>query len=234
MAYGRHYGGRRRGARRARINRRVRRRAMRRLRRFPRSVTTMSNIPRVQKLRYCQPILLQSVGGAQAKYQFRANSLFDPDYTSVGHQPLRFDQLSTFYGNYIVVGSKITVLQIGGSPAAVTYGILALYLSDSNSIPNVNEQLIENGKCKWTLTTDSSNMKVKLTEKFSAKKFFNITNIKDNESRIGAAIDANPADIAMFNLVLGPLDGASGISLRFLVTIDYLAIFQQPLDVPQS
>lgn len=46
----------------------------------------------------------------QQIYRFRGNSLYDPDYTGIGVQPYGFDQLCpTFYNNYNVRGSKITV-----------------------------------------------------------------------------------------------------------------------------
>lgn len=40
---------------------------------------------------------------------FRGNSIFDPDFTGVGSQPMGHDQWATLYRRYRVIGSKITV-----------------------------------------------------------------------------------------------------------------------------
>jgi len=61
------------------------------------------------KLQYCDVVQLAASAGSPGLYQFRMNSLFDPDYTSTGHQPQWFDQLSAVYSYYRVLKSKITV-----------------------------------------------------------------------------------------------------------------------------
>lgn len=42
-------------------------------------------------------------------YAFRANSIYDPDYTGTGGQPLGRDQWATLYSKYRVFASKIEV-----------------------------------------------------------------------------------------------------------------------------
>lgn len=60
------------------------------------------------KLHYCDVVQLTASAGTPGIYQFRMGSLFDPDYTGIGHQPQWFDQLSAVYDYYKVLGSKIT------------------------------------------------------------------------------------------------------------------------------
>ena len=203
--------------------------------RVPRSITTMANIPSMQKLRYVTTVLLSnSGGGSKAYYQFRTNSLHDPDYTSTGHQPCRYDQLSQFYAKYCVVGAKITVRHVGGWGTNKTPFILACYLDDDATPPTDITAMIENGKCKYRLVNgDAGHGQTKLVQYFSAKKFFNITNIKDND-QISALTNASPADVAIFNVCAQANDGSSAFDASLLVTIDYLAIFQEPIDLAQS
>lgn len=55
------------------------------------------------------------------QYSFRLNSLFDPDLTGTGHQPLGFDQIKLFYTRYRVF-SVDWVLQVsnrGDQPVRV-------------------------------------------------------------------------------------------------------------------
>jgi len=44
--------------------------------------------------------------GVPGRYSFRVNSIFDPDLTGTGHQPLGHDQWETFYNRYLVYGCK--------------------------------------------------------------------------------------------------------------------------------
>lgn len=62
----------------------------------------------VRKLRYVTKITLSPGGVATVRtHSFRGNSLYDPDSSGVGHQPLGFDQIMTLYRDYRVRGSKI-------------------------------------------------------------------------------------------------------------------------------
>jgi len=57
------------------------------------------------------------------QYTFRGNSVYDPDYTNVGHQPYYRDQLAAIYGRYRVYGSRITVTAVNeqvGSALQIT------------------------------------------------------------------------------------------------------------------
>lgn len=62
-------------------------------------------------------------GSQIGQYTFRGNSCFDPDYTSGGHQPQYYDQMSLLYTRYRVYGSRIAVAGINeqvGSALQVT------------------------------------------------------------------------------------------------------------------
>ncbi len=58
------------------------------------------------QLTYSDQIAL-SPTSTVGQYTFRGNSVFDPDYTSTGHQPMYRDQLAQLYSRYRVYGSSI-------------------------------------------------------------------------------------------------------------------------------
>lgn len=86
-------------------------RGVRRLTRRFRQLTTGSfPIVKTVKLKYVENITLDPpAAGSAATYTFRCNSLFDPNFTGTGHQPMFYDNYSAIYGQYTVVKSFIKV-----------------------------------------------------------------------------------------------------------------------------
>lgn len=207
-------------------------------RRVPRAVTTLANIPSIQKLRYVDYTYISAATGSLASRIYRANSLYDPDYTGTGHQPMRFDQLSALFARYIVLGSKITVTWQGAAAADVTPAVCTLVLDDDVTPPTNYQEVIEQGKSKYMMVNNNgSRTPQRISQTFSAKKFFGLNNVKDNQSPYGALCTASPADDAYFTLSLQSILGLSGGVTAvgyFMVTIDYIALFSEPITLAQS
>lgn len=62
----------------------------------------------IVKLPYSTMITFGDALGAQTQI-FNLNSIYDPDRSGVGHQPLGYDQWAAFYNRYRVIGVKVTV-----------------------------------------------------------------------------------------------------------------------------
>ncbi len=216
----------------------VKRRGNRRRRAFiPRGVTILNNVPRIQKFRYADYFNLNSVAGLQASRVFRANSCFDPDQSGVGHQPLRWDQWSAMFGFYVVIGAKMTVKYLGGSQtsSAAVPAILGTMLVDEGSYASEWTNLVEQGRGKWRIVNQSqSRMTTSLTCNFSAKKFFNVAQVKDNVANLGAATDANPTRDAYFIVYQQPVDKTGNNSSNYAVMIDYIVLFSEPKNLGSS
>lgn len=58
--------------------------------------------------------------GGSNQWVFSAIGCYDPDVTGTGHQPLYFDNLSSFYQRYRVMSSMITVTVLNRYPANTT------------------------------------------------------------------------------------------------------------------
>lgn len=203
---------------------------------IPRSITTQANIPRMQKLRYVEQLALTSSAGLPAYYQFRCNGIYDPNYTGIGHQPNRHDQLALFYERYIVVGATIKIQFCGQYQQAATNMpyILALYLDDNASADLSILGDIENGKCKYKLINDTTSIRGTMKSYFNSKKFFNLTNLKDNWSHFGALFGADPSSEAFWRIGIYPMDASTTVESRLLVTIDYTILCSEPKDLAQS
>jgi len=196
---------------------------------FPDSVTSVH--------RYSQYVNLDPSAGAASTQVFRANSLYDPDLTGVGHQPMGRDSLAAAYGHYLVTSAKITVshLNFGSTNYPGAWGIL---LDDDGTVSPDVHAVIEQAGSKYRIFPNNylaSGALTTLTYNFDARKFFDLKDPQDVKYEIGALVGTNPADGAYFVLWVGPLDGTSDLNGNaFEVLIEYTAVWSERSTLAQS
>lgn len=102
------------------------------------------------KLHYSTRFSLNpGVLGAVSSYVFRLSSIFDPDFTGVGHQPVGHDQYAALYERYQVYEVEYHVEFANRSTTQnQTVGYRLSDVSNTSVERDVN---IENGNCEWTL-----------------------------------------------------------------------------------
>ena len=108
------------------------------------------------KLRYNEAHTFSAAGAANfaSSYEMNLNSLFDPNESGVGHQPMGFDQLMSIYEKYTVVAAKITVAYL---PDTTVPSVVGLRLKDGNTTTLVDKKkLIENGDSKWAYASTAT------------------------------------------------------------------------------
>ena len=77
---------------------------------IPSKIANQLNDYATYTLKYCE--IYNAIGianGGKATKQFRINSLYDPNYTDVGHQPLGRDLLAAMYNHYRVLKTDFVV-----------------------------------------------------------------------------------------------------------------------------
>jgi len=96
---------------------------------------------------------------------------------------------------------------------------------------------IEGNKMPYRLLTGlGSNVVKSVSNKFSAKQWFNVKDIKDNADRFGANMNASPAEEVYFGCIAQTTDAAGNSEgvLSGIVQVDYIVMLSEPLDLPQS
>lgn len=200
--------------------------------RVVRSVRTKDNVPAVQKLRYVSyfDVNYSSLGNLD-QYVFRANSIFDPDFTGVGGQPMRHDQLAAFYDHYTVLSAKITIVHQGRGATNATRSpmVYGIYLSDTTSIGTPSyRRIIENGTPFRVTNEGCANPATKVTCNYDAKKFFNVKNVVDLRDNLGAQFGSNPQEDAYFIFFVQPVDESTDNGEgTYMVMIDYTVQFNE-------
>lgn len=188
-------------------------------------------------LRYVTFITLNPSIATNVSHIFRANSIYDPDQTGIGHKPMGTDQFNTFYDHYTVVGSKITATFMSGSgSASAGTAICGVLLKDNLTTINTPERIAEAGNSSFrVLTNSSATGKTKVSAYYSATKFFGLKDIRDNRDLIGSQFSASPTEDALFHVWASPHNGSVDPNpIDVMVTITYRVLLSERKNLPQS
>lgn len=191
--------------------------------------------PRTFKtLRYATNVSVATTSGAVNTYVFRANDLFDPDYTSTGHQPMGFDQMMVFYNHFHVQRSRITVTcgntAAGSEHAGLRVDASLTPLTSSDQIREFGGCVIEVLEAKNTY----GSAKV-LSMSADIKRLQGIgprTDITANPN-LGGDAGTSPTELTYYHLFVYDPNSLSG-TVNFDVIIEYDTWFTEPRDATLS
>lgn len=219
------------------VYRRRRRFVRRRFRRRPMIAKGPFPVTKVAKMRLVlDQQTFACTSGAMSKLAVQANR----PYSGVAYA-YGWNQWAALYNNYIVLGSKCRVHYQGFTPegslvpgTTIYPGYMGIYLSDDTTNFTTYTTMMEAKKGTWRSINSVNTRPCKAISKYSAKKHYNIKDIKDNVSRLGAVMTAGPTDAAYYNIWFQPADQASGITYQAIVIVDYIVMFSEPKDVAAS
>lgn len=194
---------------------------------FPKSMTTV--------LKYVESVTLDAgASGVPAQYNFRANSIYDPNLSSTGGQPMGRDQFEIVYDHYTVIGSRMKVkFYTSGdykqNVAMWVGGRLQDAASSYSNLPYLLEQPGTKGKMLMTGTYDGRQTS-DIILNYSPKKMFRLGkgSIVGNP-RICAQQGANPEEDAVFSVIAVQPDGSTidPVPIKALVQIEYIVTFTE-------
>lgn len=192
---------------------------------------TLSGFPmsKVVKMRYVESISVNPDILAAGLYVFRANSIFDPNVTGTGHQPMGHDEWQDIYNHYTVLGSKIKCTFSSsdntylGSACVCTVSRQPDYVAVATSS---STRIQESGaRYKMLGLPSAKSGIVTLTSNFSAKKHLRATT---NSGFIRAPFGYNPSEEMFYHCVMSPLDAGQNLNTIYLyVQIDYIVLLSE-------
>lgn len=190
---------------------------------------------------FCSQDLLTPAGVGQGDiHSFRCNSIFDPDYTGVGHQPRFHDILQSVYERYAVESSTIeATFWTPGSSSAGQCNVYVTTRPTSADEPSVLSQwdtIEENGSIKTRPlgARDGGTDVTKIYAKYTAKGMFGEYAIQEDD--LSALFGANPSKSPLFVIGMVPINTADTIgSVRYTVKIKYnLIAYRKKHDLGQD
>lgn len=191
--------------------------------------------PRTQKiLRYATNVGIAVSGGAVTTHVFRANDLFDPDYTATGHQPMGFDQMMVFYNHFHVTRSSIKVVANNTAAGCIHAGVRV----DASLTPLTSaDQIREFGGC--TIEILEAKNTYGCAKEFSMSADINrLQGIWPRsaivaDAALGGDAGTSPVENTYYHVFAYDPNSISG-TVNYDVIIEFEAIFSEPRDATLS
>jgi len=191
------------------------------------------------KMRYVEQIDINPAAGVPASAIFSASSIYDPNPTGTGHQPMGHDQWLNFYNRYIVIGSKCTARAVAqGTVVDTNAAVLSIGLQTtaSTTIAAISD-LMERRSAKYAIlgASDGSRSVTTVTNHYSTKKFWGIRAPDNSADSYSAQLGASPTIEAFYHIALSPITSTSNtVGTTVWVTIDYIVRLSSPVNLTQS
>lgn len=177
-------------------------------------------------LRYSQVVTVTGTTGVIGNYLFRANGLYDPDYTSTGHQPMYYDQFVALYNHWVVTKSKITIKPVRNTSESTGCHV-ALLQNDDTTVLSTMQAMIEMGKAKYQMMDPRSGGKV-MSQQFDARKVYGGNPL--DHSQLQGSVGSDPSELTFFQISTQASDFASTVSVDVDVLIEYEVVFTELKD----
>ena len=176
---------------------------------------------------------VQSDIPSTALQSFRAASLFDPDRTSTGHQPLFYDEMALIYNQYRVLGAKcrIRFVNICDEPIICVAAHLGAPLGNGWNPHHLMERKDVKTKILSPMSAGGKNV-TSMTLTYSPSKFYQQSkeNLRADNSLVGKEDGTVvPSKMTYFEFGVAQVDSSVGSSadhkVKVYVDIEYTAFW---------
>lgn len=173
------------------------------------------------KLRYKASITITSTGN-YVQHVFRGNSIFDPDESGVGVQPMGHDEYNTLFSSYQVQGCSLSLLgQFNGPDPAAGCRVVVYYSNESQSPATGMFQAQERARSKSRLLPPDPSKQFRIKSYVSSKRALMINSgFSATEQFSGSLFGDNPLQTWRWNIGLASV-GSESTTIIFDVHLVY-------------
>ncbi len=216
--------------------------------------------PKVRTMLSYVDTKLVAPGSAVAVHQFRINSLFDPDYTGLGHQPAFRDQWNALYTKYRVIKTTwhVTFRPHRNAVIGTYVGVTDTYPYVDESHANQNQlpsilftEVSEDTAHKFTEAGDLNfiretgkqmrNVQFKTsgpspTRQYTIRGGALMANVLDgpDQSDVATIMASNPAHPVYLTVGAMSNDGGTVCDWQFDIRLRMLVELSEPIDIDGS
>lgn len=165
----------------------------------------------ITKMKYAEVRTVSGpTSGGLVQYNFRLNSIFDPNLTGVGHQPYGHDQLADLYNRYRVyrVDYAISALNTDG---ATNYSVIGVVPANEQISTFIGvSDIMESPRAKYITQAPNAALKVLKGSVSLASLAGRTKSQYMSDDRYQAEFLANPAESLILNILAGTITGTGG------------------------
>lgn len=190
-------------------------------------------------LPYVESVITCSATAANSEWVWRGNNIFDPYFTSTGHQPLYFDQLAAIYNTYYVSGSTFKVI-IASTDSAATTGAGRFLVVPTNDSTNLNATYTfntileqEHGKRGYYSQMGGKNDTAISKSRMSTRKMLTAPG-RTSYNANGGVTGTGPTDAWWWHLIISSMNDSATINNTFRVMIVYDCEFSERKSIQAS
>lgn len=204
------------------------------------SIPLFGTSPKQARMMYYDPDQsVTSTSGVPNSRFYQANSLYDPDTTGTGHQPLGFDQMMLMYNQFVVTNARIRV-NIQNTVSANVRAVLWVN-ADTTQITD-KSRMIENGLLTTAVLTGfsgsqySAQSNKSLEYNLDVVKYFGRRGTREilNDVDLQGNASSNPSEGVYFGIGCFEPFGSGTVTIYYDVIIEFTAIFFEPKKLTTS
>jgi len=182
-------------------------------------------------MRYSDVFNISIAGGLSSEYIYRANSLFDPDRTSTGHQPLGFDTMAQAYSHY-----RVDRLEwyIEMPSVTLSYGAGVCLVNGSTTIGSLGALMEYPSARLHSVGFNGAPPAIftghKMIPPFVGKSMLSY----HTDDVTGALVNASPVEVIDLHIVVNNPNPLTSIVVQLNINLKYRAVFYDPVTPSQS
>lgn len=161
-------------------------------------------------------------------YQFRLNSVYDPDYTGGGTQPPYFDRLTSMYANFRVIAAKYRVRTVGISG---NIQLLSVWTAAVATAVNSTAAAMSQTDARTLTTSAYNDIDGNVIKRYiPIAKGFGVERAEiETDSDYSGSASANPNKVLYLNLYAGNMYGTTTSQAYSVVEITYYTEWSNPI-----
>lgn len=183
------------------------------------------------RLKYCS--FFNGVNTSGVPQIFRGNSLNDPDFSGVGHQPMGYDQLASVFNRYMVHSCSIRVTLQAASAGGAGNVYLIVYPTKTSAAISATSlnNLLENPTSRWKLCNSTSGGSPETVRHFTSTS--SIMGFPSWSTLNQALVGTDPINQYFWNVYAYNIAGDPLVtqSVQYVVELTYFCTFFEPIEL---